>query len=1303
MPSLRLLGSPVFSAFRREKLLSALRDVNADIQDVQAFYEHFVDLKQELVDREFLALKELLSYGPAYEDSSFTGKELLVVPRIGTISPWSSKATDIAHNCGLKKINRLERGVRFTFKSKNSELNSDDLSSISHLIHDRMTETCSDSEFKTSALFSEHSPALLEFISLSRHGSEAIEAANKDLGLALSEGEIEYLIDIFSAEGRDPTDAELMMFSQANSEHCRHKIFNADWIIDGSAQRNTLFEMIRMTHKTSSEGVLSAYTDNSAVIAGGEGFRLSISNPEGSYDFRKEDIHILMKVETHNHPTAISPFAGAATGAGGEIRDEGATGRGAEPKAGLTGFSVSHLRIPGFLQSWEDSIGLPKRIASPYSIMLDGPIGGAAFNNEFGRPNVLGYFRTFEQLDPQRPNFAYGYHKPIMIAGGIGNIREPDVIKPDVPSNALIIILGGPSMLIGLGGGAASSLGSGSSDADLDFASVQRGNPEIQRRAQQVIDACYLLGSEAKGHNPIIIIHDVGAGGLSNAIPELINHSSLGADIDLRAIPNAEPGMSPLEIWCNESQERYVIALLPDDVEIFSGLCERERCPFAIVGQMNDSGRLIVNDSENSNRPIDMEIESLLGKTPQTLKKITSRERTTPDNELDDVDLVLALKDVLKFPTVANKSFLIHIADRTVGGMVAQDQLVGPWQTPVSDVAVLLRSFKSSAGEAMSMGERAPVAVINPAASGRLAVGEAITNIAAARVESISDIRFSANWMAASGSESEDQALFETVSAVGKDLCRELGIAIPVGKDSLSMETRWEDNDDKKVVMSPLSLIISAFAPVVDVRQTLTPQLKKDNTSKLYLIDLGDGYNRLGSSCLSQALKKDGGAPADLVSPKNLKEFFSCIQSSNAMGHLVAYHDRSDGGLITCLAEMMFAGRVGIDINFSGVDSDQIIPALFSEELGAVVQVPGKNCEAFEENIYSHGLKELCRPIAKLNTCDQLRIFTSEGLTYSESRIDLQCIWSEVSYRMQAERDNPVTAKEEFETIRDAKNPGLSPKLTFDLNEDIAAPFLNLKSKPKVAILREQGVNSHYEMAAAFHRVGFDPIDVHMTDLISDRFKLDDFRGLIACGGFSYGDVLGAGGGWAKSILLNNKLRDQFQFFFESESSFSLGICNGCQMLSGLKGIIPGAKHWPRFITNRSEQFEARLSLVEVLDSSSIFLKDMEGSMLPIVVSHGEGRAEFSDHESFNHCSSSNQFTIRFIDNFGHPTEHYPSNPNGSPAGVAGLCNEDGRVSIFMPHPERVHLSAQHSWHPDNWGEVGPWMRLFRNARVWIG
>ncbi|MCP3999564.1 MAG: phosphoribosylformylglycinamidine synthase [Gammaproteobacteria bacterium] len=1304
MPALRLPGPPALSTFRIDKLLPALQSLVPSIKGLTARYEHIINLEAELQSDELQVLHELLHYGPSYESNMAPGSSVLVVPRLGTISPWSSKATDIARNCGLEKVRRIERGIVYVIDV--DELTAAHIDKLAPYLHDRMTEAVLMNNADVSLLFATHEPAPLLHVPLLSEGKPALEKANVQLGLALSSDEIDYLVEVFTKSKRDPTDAELMMFAQANSEHCRHKIFNATWTVDGEEVPESLFGMIRSTHKASPDGVLSAYSDNCAVIEGGPGERLIADPLSQRYTFKKEDIHILMKVETHNHPTAISPFPGAATGSGGEIRDEGATGRGATPKAGLTGFSVSHLRIPGFEQPWEvqSSIGKPNRIASASDIMLEGPIGGAAFNNEFGRPNIVGYFRTYEQQLADDPNKAIGYHKPIMIAGGMGNIRSADVEKPEVSAVASIVVLGGPAMLIGLGGGAASSMGSGSSSEGLDYASVQRGNPEMERRAQQVIDACWALGASDEGHNPIIIIHDVGAGGLSNALPELVDHSQLGAIVELRDIPNAEPGMSPLEIWCNEAQERYMLAVMPEDMDTFAAICERERCLYAVVGQMNATGLLEVRDALTGDAPVNMQMSDLLGKPPQTEKNIQREERNIPLSELAEVDIPEACRRILRFPTVADKSFLIHIGDRTVGGLVAQDQLVGPWQVPVSDVGVTARDFISTAGEAMAMGERTPVAVLNPAASGRLAVGEVVTNMAASHIASLSDIRLSANWMAACGYPGEDQALYDTVKAVGSELCRELGIAIPVGKDSLSMQTRWQEAGVSKNVYAPLSLIVTGFAPVIDVRKTLTPQLSSLADTSLILLDLGEGYNRLGASCLSQTFNLPGGEPADLVSAQRLKDFFAVIQLANEEGLLLAYHDRSDGGLFATMCEMAFAGHMGIDVT---IDTDDLPGTLFSEELGAVVQIRNTDRDQFKAILDEYGLLDAMHVVGAPNkhgqneNC-QIRILNGDNEVFADTRASLQQTWSEVSYRMQAERDNPETARQQFDVILDDDDPGLSPHVPFDPQEDIAAAMIATGVRPQVAILREQGVNSHNEMAASFYKAGFEPVDVHMSDILAGRHDLQGIKGVIACGGFSFGDVLGAGGGWAKSVLFHAQVRDAFQAFFERNDTFTLGVCNGCQMLASLQDIVPGSEYWPRFVRNLSEQFEARLSLVEVAESPSILLSGMQGARLPIITSHGEGRAEFASMEEQAAFIASAKVPVRYVDNYGQPTEGYPMNPNGSYKGIAGASSADGRVTMLMPHPERVHRTVQHSWSPEEWGEDGPWLRMFRNARVWV-
>ncbi len=1292
-------GAAALSSFRLDKLLRAVRTHVPQVSRVAARFEHCLSLDRPLTESGERTLRRLLGDEPVAE---LAGQSLLVIPRVGTISPWSSKATDIVHSCGLDAVRRVERMIRFSF-SVPAPLSAAEIAPLAPLLHDRMTQTLLDREAVSDDLFAVHAPARLRNIPLLHEGLPALERANQELGLALSTDEMAYLAQKFSAEQRDPTDAELMMFAQANSEHCRHKIFNARWVIDGEEQASSLFQMIRSTHATNPTGVLSAYCDNAAVIEGAVTAHLFADPASGAYRSQILPVHTLMKVETHNHPTAISPFPGAATGSGGELRDEGATGRGGRPKAGLTGFSVSNLAVPDWSQPWEYSPGRPERIASPLQIMLEGPIGAASFNNEFGRPNIVGYFRTFEQRDARGGASARGYHKPIMIAGGLGNISGADVEKAEVPVGALLIVLGGPAMLIGLGGGAASSVGSGTSAADLDFASVQRGNPEIERRAQQVIEACRARAALEGVANPMLMLHDVGAGGLSNAVPELVDHSHRGATIELREIPNAEPGMSPLEIWCNEAQERYVLAIEPADLDWFAAVCVRERCPYAVLGCMDDSGRLIVTDRELGGRPVNMPLETLLGNAPQMLRRIERRHAASAAPlDLSGIELADACLRVLRMPVVADKSFLINIGDRTVGGLVARDQFVGPWQVPVSDVGVTALGFETFVGEAMAMGERAPVALLDAPASGRLAVGEALTNIAAAAIADLATVRLSANWMAAAGSPGEDERLYDTVDAVSA-LCRTLRIAIPVGKDSLSMQTRWSEAGVSHAVVAPVSLVVSAFAPVSDVRLTLTPQLAADINSSLLLIDLGCGRNRLGGSVLAQAFVRTGGSPPDLDDAARLAALFACVQALRARQLLLAYHDRSDGGLFVTLCEMAFAGKTGLDITLSAESAEAVLSALFAEELGAVLQVRDTDLAAVQAVLAQHGLTDITTSVGRVTQSDRIRILAGSGLLLEKTRTELRRSWSELSWRMQALRDDPDAAQEAWDTLLDAEDPGLSVQLGFDPAADVAAPLIRVGRRPRVAILREQGVNSQLEMAAAFQRAGFDAVDVHMTDLLAGRQQLREFAGLAACGGFSYGDVLGAGGGWAKSVLFNPRVREEFARFFERSDSFTLGVCNGCQMLSVLAELIPGAAHWPRFRQNRSEQFEARLSLVEVLPSRSVLLEGMAGSRLLVPTSHGEGRAEFSSSADLAACEGAAQLAIRYVDNRGAPTALYPANPNGSPGGIAGLCSDDGRVTILMPHPERVQRTVQHSWHPADWGDEGPWLRLFRNARLFVG
>jgi phosphoribosylformylglycinamidine synthase len=1295
-------GAPALSDFRLDKVLSAVRERVAHAAAIDTRYLHFVDSRAPLTSGEKDVVEALLRYGPSTHAGDPHGEMLLVVPRFGTVSPWSSKATDIAHVCGLANVVRIERGVAY-FVDARQPLTPAERAAIAAIVHDRMTEAVLDTVEAAAGLFAHHAPQPLATVPVLVQGRAALERANVELGLALSDDEIDYLVAAFRDQlRRDPTDVELMMFAQANSEHCRHKIFNAEWIVDGVRSPKSLFGMIRNTHRCNPQGVLSAYRDNSAVIEGWPGRRWFAQPGGAGYEGSDEPIDILMKVETHNHPTAISPFPGAATGSGGEIRDEGATGRGAKPKAGLVGFTVSNLHIPGHAQPWEQKFGKPDRIVSALQIMLEGPIGAAAFNNEFGRPNIYGYFRTFEQrveTDGRSP--LRGYHKPIMIAGGMGNVRRQHVEKAAVVPGSKIVVLGGPSMLIGLGGGAASSMGAGSSSADLDFASVQRGNPEIQRRAQEVIDACWAMGED----NPILLIHDVGAGGLSNAIPESVHHEGSGGRIDLRKVPSDEPGMSPLELWCNESQERYVLVIAAEQLAAFGALCDRERCPFAIVGEVTDDGRLHVEDPQFGNAPVDMPLETLLGKPPRMTRDVRRRPHASDEFSARDIgDVREAALRVVRLPTVADKTFLVTIGDRSVGGMISRDPLVGPWQVPVSDVAVTVSDYFSTHGEAMAMGERTPLALLDAAASGRMAVAEAVTNIVAADIRRIEDIRLSANWMAACGEPGEDADLYDTVRAVGEELCPALGIAIPVGKDSLSMKTAWSADGETKKVVSPVSLIVSAFAPVEDVRRTLTPQLRLDRgATRLLLVDLGAGRNRLGGSCVAQVYGRIGHGVPDCDDPQRLRAFVDAIIRLRRAGLLLAYHDRSDGGLLATLAEMAFAGRCGVDVRLGATSREAAIAELFAEELGAVLQVETARIDEVRATLAASGLGPHVHDLGTVEAMDRVVVADANGGALLDvTRTELRTAWSETSYRLQTLRDNPACAEEEHQRAVDPKDPGLFAHLTFDPSEDVAAPYVARGARPEVAILREQGVNSQVEMAAVFHRAGFNPADVHMTDLIAGRITLDRFKGLVACGGFSYGDVLGAGEGWAKSILFNAALREQFEAFFARPDSFTLGVCNGCQMMSALKALIPGAAHWPRFVRNRSEQFEGRVALVEVLPTPSIFFRDMEGSVLPIAVAHGEGRAEFANDAAERGCATGGLVSLRWVDNHGRVAASYPANPNGSPAGITGLTTADGRVTILMPHPERVYRTVQNSWHPEDWGEDGAWTRMFRNARVWV-
>ncbi|MEW7978878.1 MAG: phosphoribosylformylglycinamidine synthase [Candidatus Sedimenticola endophacoides] len=1290
-----LRGAPALSDFRTQKLQQRLAAAVGGPLEVYAEYIHFAELEQTLDPEEMAVLERVLRYGPRLEGHEPRGRLVLVTPRPGTISPWSTKATDIAHNCGLGKIERLERGVAYYLQGALGEA---ELDLARAQLHDRMTEVVFAELEEAVCLFSHAEPRPFTRVDVIGGGRAALERANGELGLALSGDELDYLVESFQGLGRNPTDVELMMFAQANSEHCRHKILNADWVIDGEPQTRSLFKMIRNTTECSPDNVLSAYKDNAAVMTGHPGERFIPDPASHAYGYRSEKIHILMKVETHNHPTAISPDPGAATGSGGEIRDEGATGKGSKPKAGLTGFSVSNLRLPYAVQPWEWDFGKPGRIVSALDIMLEGPIGGASFNNEFGRPNLCGYFRTFEErvAGPDGDELR-GYHKPIMLAGGLGNIREEHIEKHTFPAGSPLVVLGGPAMLIGLGGGAASSMASGASAEDLDFASVQRSNPEMERRCQEVIDRCWARGAD----NPILFIHDVGAGGLSNALPELVHDAGRGGRFELRTVPNDEPGMSPMEIWCNESQERYVMAVDAAKLEQFRAICERERCPYAIVGEATDEQHLLLGDAHFDNHPIDMPMPLLFGKPPRMLRDVKHRPFHKPELEFDGVSVAAAAARVLRLPTVANKTFLISIGDRSITGQVARDQMVGPWQVPVADVAVALSDYVGYAGEAMAVGERTPLALIDAPASGRMAVGETITNLAAAAIDAIGDIKLSANWMAAAGHPGEDARLYETVKAVGMELCPELGIAIPVGKDSMSMKTVWRQDGEPRAMAAPLSLIMTGFAPVSDARRTLTPQLRLDRgESDLILIDLGKGANRLGASALAQVYRQVGRRGPDLDDPAMLKRFFGAIQRLNGEGRLLAYHDRSDGGLFTTLCEMAFAGHAGIEVDLDGLGGDDLA-VLFSEELGAVIQVAREQREVVLGALHEAGLGRHSHLLGGVDATDRIRFRRGAGVVFEEGRIALQQAWSETTREMQALRDNPECAREEFERIADSTDPGLQPQLGFDPREDVAAAMINTGVRPAVAVLREQGVNGQIEMANAFHRAGFESVDVHMSDIIEGRVGLERFRGLVACGGFSYGDVLGAGEGWAKSILFNPRARDQFEGFFARTETFALGICNGCQMLSNLHELIPGADHWPHFVRNRSEQFEARFVNAEVQETNSVLLEGMAGSRMPIAVAHGEGRAEFGDAAHLERARS--YVVLRYVENSGEVASRYPANPNGSPEGIAGLTSADGRVTIMMPHPERVIRTVQNSWHPDEWGGDGPWLRLFRNARRWVG
>ena len=1299
-----LNGARALSDFRAARVLAALQRVSSNIEAVSGRFVHFVHASRELTKAEEERLASLLTYGDAAEDVR-ADLAFMVVPRLGTISPWASKATDIVKNCGIEGVLRVERGTVYSLALK-APLTEEEAAQAAGVLHDRMTESVVARDFPAENLFVELEGRPMATVALVEEGRPALERANVEMGLALSPDEIDYLTDAFTKIGRNPTDVELMMFAQANSEHCRHKIFNARWTVDGEEREETLFGMIRRTHKMAPQGTITAYADNAAIFEGAEVTRLYPRPGSGNefgrvFERRDEMTHTVFKVETHNHPTAISPFPGASTGSGGEIRDEGATGRGARPKAGLCGFTTSNLNLPELPQGFENDsdtvtgektdakYGAPSRIATPLSIMTEGPLGGAAFNNEFGRPNILGYFRTFEaNIGGTR----YGYHKPIMLAGGIGNIRDDQTKKDVPPAGSLLIVLGGPGMRIGLGGGAASSMTTGSNSEALDFDSVQRGNPEMERRAQEVIDRCWSMGDE----NPIIAIHDVGAGGLSNAMPELADLSGKGATFDLSKVPVEESGMSPLEIWCNESQERYVIALDAAKIDIFRDFCERERCPFAVLGTITEEADLKLTRPEET-PAVDMPMEVLLGKAPRMHRDVAHVETKLSAFKSEGLDLAKAVTDVLRHPTVGSKSFLITIGDRSVGGLVSRDQMVGPWQVPVADCGVTTLGFETNRGEAMSMGERTPIAVIDAAAASRMAVGEALTNIAAADVK-LPEVKLSLNWMAACGAKGEDAKLFDAVKGAS-DFCVALGISVPVGKDSLSMRTAWEDNGEKKSVTSPVSLIASAAAPVGDVTLTLTPELRKI-PSVLVLADLGCGRARMGGSILAQVAQRFGDTAPDCEDPAMLARFMGALRTLVNEGAVVAYHDRADGGLAATASEMMFASRLGVKLDLTSLTKDaDVFAALFNEELGGLMQVPAEKAARVAEVMREAGLASVCHFVGEVVDDDALTISANGAELARLDRADLQKAWTEVSWQIARGRDNPACADSEFARIERKEDTGLFAKTTFDVNEDVAAPMILTGVRPKIAILREQGVNSQTEMAAAFTRAGFDAYDVHMTDLLTGRADLAEFTGLACCGGFSYGDVLGAGGGWAKTILHNDRMVEMFRTFFNREDTFGLGICNGCQMMSHLRDLIPGASHWPEFVRNTSEQFEARLVNVEVLESPSIFFAGMAGSVMPVVNSHGEGRVQFLRPED----AALVKAAARFVDPCGNPTEVYPYNPNGSKGGLTSVTTEDGRFTIMMPHPERSHRAQQLSWHPAEWTDASGWMRMFRNARKWVG
>ena len=1325
--SLHLLhfeGSDALPAFRAQALLARLQAACPRVTAVAARHVHWAAFDAPPQAAEVDRLAALLDDGPRAAAPA-PGECVLVMPRLGTVSPWASKATDIARNCGLD-LRRVERVTEYRLTLEKRllgaarPLSGEEREQLAALLHDRMTESVAFERDAARALFVPQPAPALEHVDVLGRGRDALVQANADWGLALAEDEIDYLVAAFGKLGRDPSDVELMMFAQANSEHCRHKIFNARFTIDGVAQERSMFEMIRHTERVGGRHTIVAYNDNAAVMEGGPIRRWL---PEGftnapRYGARDELAHVLMKVETHNHPTAISPFPGASTGAGGEIRDEGATGRGARPKAGLTGFSVGRLHLPGTDEPWErDPFGRPAHIASARQIMTEGPLGGAAFNNEFGRPNLGGYFRVFEQsvAGVQR-----GYHKPIMIAGGLGSISATQTQKLPFAEGALLVQLGGPGMRIGMGGGAASSMAAGSNTAALDFDSVQRGNPEIQRRAQEVIDHCWGLGP----NNPILALHDVGAGGLSNAFPELVDGAGKGAVFDLQRVPLEETGLAPKEAWCNESQERYVLAIDPDLLPLFEQMCARERCPFAVVGVATDAPQLVLEDGAGGARVIDMPMEVLLGKPPRMHRDVQRVARREAPLVLTGVALDDVALSVLRHPTVASKRFLVTIGDRTVGGLSHRDPMVGPWQVPVADVAVTLADYAGFAGEAMCMGERTPLAALDAPASGRMAVGEAITNLLAAPIE-LARVKLSCNWMAACGEPGEDAALYDTVQAVAMELCPSLGIGVPVGKDSLSMRTRWSEDGQPRQVTAPVSLIVTAFATLADVRGTLTPQLQPGDTT-LILVDLGAGRRRMGGSMLAQVLGQFGHEVPDLDDPAQLVALVAAINELRAQGAILAYHDRSDGGLWATVCEMAFAGRRGVSLNVDilvtegdGISDSRddhgdsknwaaqvgqrrqqhTLEALFNEELGAVIQVQSARRDEVIATLRRHGLSRHAHVVGKTNDRVVMEVWRDARCHYSAPLATLLQAWDEVSWRIARERDHPDLADAEHAAVAATDDPGLHLHLSFDPAEDVAAPMIATGARPAVAILREQGVNSAVEMSWALARAGFDAFDVHMTDLQAGRTRLAQYQAMVVCGGFSYGDTLGAGEGWARSILFNPKLAEAFAAFFQRPETLTLGVCNGCQMLAALSPLIPGTQHWPRFTRNRSQQFEGRLALVEVLESASLFFTGMAGSRIPIAVSHGEGYADFSRRGD----AAQVHRALRFVDHHGQPTEAYPHNPNGSPDGLSGVTTADGRITALMPHPERVLRNVQMSWSGGDPSADSPWLRMFRNVRRALG